>query len=407
MVIGVRGLGLAGIALAFAGAACGEILGIPDRTEGAHLSCTDGKCVCTGGFADCDESPRNGCEADPESDPKHCGACGNECQNGTCVAGECRCEPGAVDCDGDPKNGCEAVLDRDPKNCEVCGHDCLGGACQGSRCQPVTLYTQTVQLSLLLHQENLFVAVCAGDAVAPVVRLPTMGGMPEPFALAVGCGIYLSRLGETLYWSDGGTIYANPLDAPAKPTPIHPVGAPVNGVLAAGEQLYWGVWDPATSVGGLYRSPLEAIAPEQLSTTQVRGLAVDEQRFYWSDASGVHLLDHGGSAITDLPIGGVGALRIFGGALFAETGNGITKVPTDGSTPTVIVPGAGTYGFVVDPDAVYWLDYFDGNLNKLVIGEDQVEALVVGPGLATTYGLVADDKALYWFDDAKLSRLAK
>ena len=80
-------------------------------------TCT-GACLppCPVGWADCDGSPANGCEARLGSDASHCGACGNACAApgapGTvaaCSSGVCgaACAPGFTDCDGDTQNGCE------------------------------------------------------------------------------------------------------------------------------------------------------------------------------------------------------------------------------------------------------------------------------------------------------------
>src|SRR5688572_23334348 len=90
------------------------------RCENAHGSaiCLDGACVidCENGYADCDDNPTNGCEADTTSAPDSCGGCTRRCSNAhggtSCSAGLCTpsCQPGFGDCDDDAASGCEADL---------------------------------------------------------------------------------------------------------------------------------------------------------------------------------------------------------------------------------------------------------------------------------------------------------
>lgn len=87
--------------------------------------------VCNPGYADCNNSPVDGCEADLNN-PASCGSCGNDCgasfdnASGVCVSQTCRmetCDAGFADCDGDASNGCEADLS-DKDSCGACGVVC-------------------------------------------------------------------------------------------------------------------------------------------------------------------------------------------------------------------------------------------------------------------------------------------
>jgi hypothetical protein len=113
-----------------------------------YLSCVRGTCdlVCGQGFANCDGDRRNGCEAELATSDAHCGVCGNTCRAGAnatsrCAAGRCvtTCAAGFADCDNDPANGCEADLS-EPAHCGACGRVCSGamGLCvrdgEGARC---------------------------------------------------------------------------------------------------------------------------------------------------------------------------------------------------------------------------------------------------------------------------------
>lgn len=69
---------------------CGNVCGEDSATE---FACSSGACEvqgCEAPYEDCDGNPENGCEADPTSDPKHCGTCANACGVGAeCNDGEC------------------------------------------------------------------------------------------------------------------------------------------------------------------------------------------------------------------------------------------------------------------------------------------------------------------------------
>ncbi len=78
-----------------------------------------------------------------DRDEAHCGTCGVECAAGQgCIGGHCSCDPEREDCDNNPKNGCEAPLRVDRNNCGGCGVACAPGeVCDGLglcelRCQP-------------------------------------------------------------------------------------------------------------------------------------------------------------------------------------------------------------------------------------------------------------------------------
>ena len=109
----------------------------------ASGTCTASACVlsCEGRFLDCDGEPLTGCEADPMSDPRNCGACGNDCGpvdggSSLCVDGACAlsCDPGFGDCENGAADGCEASLMDDPLNCGACRARCEPGPNQVASC---------------------------------------------------------------------------------------------------------------------------------------------------------------------------------------------------------------------------------------------------------------------------------
>jgi len=82
--------------------------------------CTMGS--CTAGFADCNNSPMDGCEIRTGADNNNCGGCGVRCVAGqTCSNGACAatCAAGQSECSGVCRN-----LDNDPSHCTACGNVC-------------------------------------------------------------------------------------------------------------------------------------------------------------------------------------------------------------------------------------------------------------------------------------------
>lgn len=112
-------------------------------------ACMAGSCQvasCTAPFANCDNNPANGCEANTQTSLSHCGMCnmgcsfanaGASCNMGVCALGGCNA--GFGNCDGMNANGCETPTTNDPANCGMCGTVCQNapnavGACVNSTC---------------------------------------------------------------------------------------------------------------------------------------------------------------------------------------------------------------------------------------------------------------------------------
>jgi hypothetical protein len=129
----------------------GAQVGCSPGCTNAHgtTSCVNGACVpvCTTGYADCDSDVANGCEANLQADPVHCGVCSRACTGDggspICTAGVCgtsSCAAGTGDCDGNAGNGCETNLNTSTANCRFCGNACTNAngttSCVGGTCKP-------------------------------------------------------------------------------------------------------------------------------------------------------------------------------------------------------------------------------------------------------------------------------
>ena len=110
--------------------ACGTVCRFANATA-ACASSTCGIASCTAGWGNCDGVLSNGCETSLHTSLANCGACGTmcsfanaaaSCARGTCALG--LCTTGFGNCDGVTANGCEANLNTSPTNCGACGTAC-------------------------------------------------------------------------------------------------------------------------------------------------------------------------------------------------------------------------------------------------------------------------------------------
>ena len=111
---------------------CGERCAAPPN---AVAACMAAACSfeCDEGYADCDGDAANGCES-MLRELAHCGRCGERCERPgavtSCATGTCQalgCLPLFGDCDGEPANGCEEDLSSNLARCGACSTSCATG----------------------------------------------------------------------------------------------------------------------------------------------------------------------------------------------------------------------------------------------------------------------------------------
>jgi hypothetical protein len=86
--------------------------------------------ACQDGYGDCNDDDQDGCETQLGS-AQHCSACDDACEYahapGFCIEGICLmgdCEEGFADCNQTPDDGCESDLSSDSANCGSCDAAC-------------------------------------------------------------------------------------------------------------------------------------------------------------------------------------------------------------------------------------------------------------------------------------------
>ncbi len=108
------------------GNSCSLKNAIPGCADGCYIA------ACNFGFDDCNQDSKDGCETPVLTDQNNCGGCGIPCKAlpnaaASCTAGNCvlgACMPGFANCNNNPMDGCEADLTSDPNNCNSCGVVC-------------------------------------------------------------------------------------------------------------------------------------------------------------------------------------------------------------------------------------------------------------------------------------------
>jgi len=120
--------------------------GLPCAVPHAANVCLAGSCLvagCEPGWDDCNGLPADGCEADLRTDPLHCSSCDRSCDNYPQGVPECRngqcllraCLEGYGNCNQSQVDGCETALESNPSHCGACGNACdLSTFCYQNAC---------------------------------------------------------------------------------------------------------------------------------------------------------------------------------------------------------------------------------------------------------------------------------
>jgi hypothetical protein len=214
----------------------GRDLAVPDGASACVLPMT----ICTGLCID------------PQTSPGNCGGCGRPCgtQNGTpgCAAGACSmsaCGSGFLDCSADEntsRDGCETNGNTDSANCGRCGNVCSSKVCRSQACLATARYGNTgAGSSASPFSANFLAGIQVYIPNASVVT----GLGAVLYGATASCDMYLG-LYRDIAGSPGALVAT--VAAPAKVAPGGKelaVNPPID-VLAG---TYWilGVWDGLAS----------------------------------------------------------------------------------------------------------------------------------------------------------------
>lgn len=320
------------------------------------------------------------------------------------------CNNGFADCDGTADNGCEASLSTDT-NCGSCGHDCTidGATCSSGLCGTVQLFSAT---DMPFGSDNSNARSWAFDAASGTaywVGFNSYSVRAYPFdgsaarliwqpSTAATAGIEsIAVTGGNVYWSVGGspaTVFQKSVSAAAGVLPtqaFHPA-ARASFFRVLGSSFYWATGDyqdpSAPATGYIYTRAISAAATDAGSAivTVDQGNFGDFKAFqpttnalYWISDKGAVPYEirttplTGGtpSAIPNIAGAANGVVAAYGGILptfyavgntlyftrnlATSTLNGIYRFASGDAAPTQLVISEGVTSFVTDSASIYFV----------------------------------------------------
>ena len=221
---------------------------LPAPVDGARdLAAPDGPSACVLPMTTC-----AGMCIDPQINVDHCGGCGKPCSshNGTpsCTAGACSmssCLSGILNCSADEntsRDGCETNSNTDPSNCGHCGNTCSSRVCRNQTCLATARYGNT-------GPGTGISAFSTGFLAGIQVYVPN-----DSVVTGFGAVLYTSTANCNMYLGLYKDVAGNPGDlvaTVASPTLVTPGGKEMNvdPPIAVTAGTYWilGVWDGLVS----------------------------------------------------------------------------------------------------------------------------------------------------------------
>lgn len=321
--------------------------------------------------------------------------------------------------------GCDADLQTDPGNCGACGHDCLGATCNPpGQCEPSVLVTYDGGTVQAIAVDDAFVYVgWASDDAGLVARVKKDGSKPPSQLAATG------PIHTLVYSPKDGNVYFTQADLVARTAAVpladgglNPVTIVASGLtntfgLAVDDAyVYWA--NGALDGGALGRSDLVSldggvIVPGQ---PQPFAIAVDDAGLYWTNfvanvlGGSVMRSSKDGANVTTL----VSNLDIPAGLVLDDrfayytvlnflqmTGGLIARVDKAGGAPERLVERqAFPVSIALAGDHVYWAASGTKVLLRAPKSGGAPLVLASGQSAAT---IAVDSQYLYWGTTAPAS----
>jgi hypothetical protein len=324
------------------------------------------------------------------------------CEKSSCVVATCNA--GYADCNGSYGDGCEANVTNDPLNCGACGYSCSGRPCENGACLLTDPTTWPV-VYMAIDVNNIYWATgsYAKLGQTSVFGVAKSGGFPWTLATQGGgndpSGV--ASDGKHVFWADdqANTIIqvdwsgANMMTLAQSFPAYRPFWVATDGM-----NVFW-MDSGGGSNGSLYQIPVGGGTPTQLAggIPGAGRISVAGGTVYWTSLSEVQAVPVGGGNVTAVAWSQSfpDAVVANGSGVFWMAANDVMGLLTGATAPIIIVPNQqGLQDLASDGVSLYWLSA--GKVSKVPLGGGMATILV--PNQVQPEGLAVDDTSVYWYD---------
>ncbi len=374
-----------------------------------------GMLVCNPGWGNCDTNPTD-CETNLALITS-CGACSVACDPAhgsvkcdaaslTCVinveAGGC--STGYADCNKTGTDGCEANLASDANNCGACGRSCGGGKCTSSQCGAAVAFDPTGASTLSYSYTGS--AFLSGNQL---VKLNTDNGTEIrtsalPPTTPVSQGTVLATSTTAIYAMDvdAANVYYAIAGSPASI-----LYKPLNGGLSSAAKI--AVNMPDSNYAQIITSNATAFYMTAYSSGTYQILTAAKTLTTASTAGPLSGMT-GRAAMSSLVVAGTSVFWI-------ESPNIVFVAPLGGGTPVALdsTSQSGYYSYlrlVSDGTYVYWNTYngASSRIRRVLAAGSPTSTSVTDVAIGVNSpgaGLAVDDAHIYFYYSQQVYRAAK
>lgn len=343
------------------------------------------------------------------------------------------CTAPVMDCNDDPADGCETNTDTDPTDCGSCGHDCLGGTCIAGRCQPVMMIDGLSNFSGFAQDGEYLYFSKRGTSSSnytdgSINRVAKNGGSPSAIVMNEENARSVIHHDGALFWTrlamvTGPAVRFTSTSGPATPVTLATGTTPISHVAADSGHVYWVELGgfAIDCVDGLVRRVVRGGGASETLHTDVTcpvQIGVTDDTLYWSSslygpANGLEGLwrspKDGGAAEQLVTIGHIMALVTDANSAWAvKTGtnsggfeNGIIYHAVDGAPiATVAMNRPDPDDIAIHAGRVFWIEYglSTDPSRGAIIEHDPATGETTTFWDDVEYGtrILVDDAAVYW-----------
>ncbi len=321
-------------------------------------------------------------------------------------AGTARRPDGPIDC-GDTQSS--------PGNCGACDHDCLGGTCKAGKCQPVAISGSSSTSGIAVGTDYLYFGDRSAHVVARVDKRVAKQARYEILAKDQQYPYGMTIDGADLFWTDLGQFVAQSqgiLDITPNTGAVatldsngavsflaKPVDQPTE-LRIVGNEVYW------STITGVYAAPRAGGPARRLTVERADNLAVDDSTVYFVDNAAGELRQIARTAtnasstllatidLADCVEQDADAIYVCANDLQYKKRGGIARVTRDGDKKYLVTGADGVMALKLSGDDIFYSDYGNGISRVPRDGSAPAEPLYQG----RAGPMAMDESAIYFYD---------